>query len=47
MITALIIKTILGVSDNVKDPLFSILFYTTIILGIVLDVSIIRFIWGV
>jgi len=46
MITALIIKTMLSVADNVKDPLFSILFYTLTLIGITLDISIIRFIWG-
>ena len=46
MITALIIKTMLSVAENIKQPMFRILFYISTLIGISLDVSIIRFIWG-
>jgi len=45
MITALIIKTITDI-DNMQPKLFRILFYTLTLIGISLDISIIRFIWG-
>jgi len=46
MITALIIKTILSVADDMHTPMFTILFYILTLMGLALDISIIRFIWG-